>query len=559
MRKLLKYIMPVLSLVAAGCSSGEVDPDNNLREPRPDEVTLVLDVSVNGDATTRAMDPDRYDDPVGDFEKIESLRVMIVRDIQVEDNGNETGIIEGNRLVSTDEQGHPRFDNLEFKVQASEEKRIYLIANEKFLTPPQQFVNANPLNPTSSKFLDLFIVSKFSDEKRIDLSVLNDWTVNMAPMTVLANTDIRLPLSEIFTIMVGSKDDVTDERWFSHLFMTRCSAKARFFLTASDNYKADNAVVPVIESISISGLGTKEYVFPTDTKYSPDKSELISSDPHYAEKLKNAFITDFKTPDNNTVTYLIENVDAKVVKPSGDNPTALTDMLYFAESILEPGEKYNVTLNMGDGTSLTAPLETNILKVEGSDAVARNTYLPILINFAGAADVRIEVLPWTPEYYEFDFSDHVGMSSDGALTFTAGTFAEDGLNKETGRLVLRDYPLATTGTFTIGSPVGHRWDAYLITKAGEMNAIQFLVLDKDGNIVKDEDGNILYTDHLSGKVGEKVNFKVGATMSAGSVQREAIMQVMVTLDYGGITVPVNVMEGDKEYGADNITFIQNPK
>lgn len=168
-------------------------------------------------------------------------------------------------------------------------------------------------------------------------------------------------------------------------------------------------------------------------------------------------------------------------------------------------------------------------------------------------EIKVEVLPWSSEVYEFDFSDHVGMSDDGAVSFIESTYAENGFDKTTGRLVLRDYPNATSGSFTIGSPVGHRWDAYLITAKGEMNAIQFVT-------GKDASGNNIFSDHLSGKVGEKVDFKVAATMSAGNEQREALLQVMVTLDYGGISVPVNILEGGS-YGAgtENITFIQNAR
>ena len=591
MKKLLKYILPVLTAVASGCGSEEVAPpavEEPSQELQYDEVMLCLNVSYDGvGSSTRAEgDPDRYEGIDGKYETVETLRVLIVRDIQTDADGKTTAVVEGNRLVATNEQGYPMYDNLEFKVLANSNKRIYLIANEKYLP------NSPITGQKVSVFLDSYTVSTPKEEKRFDIGVLSGWTVSVPDITASTTTVTtdkmgmfqpsdgkRLPLTEFFDVEVGRKDETTDNRWFSHLFLTRCAAKARFFLNVGENFKNDGAVNPEIKSISLSGVGTKEYVFPNNTVYSIPKDKLITSGTSLTATLKNAYIKTFATPaDNQVVTYLINDVDlldnVKIVEtPKNSAGNMLNypinnNFLYFAESILNGGQEYEVTVELTDGRIFKAPLKTdavtgntsNVMQIGGNYAISRNTYLPILINFTGALDISVEVLPWTPEYYEFDFSDHVAMSSDGALTFVEGSYAENGLDKANGRLVLPDYPLATTGTFTIGSPVGHRWDAYIVTKSGELNAIQFLVLDKDGNIVRDEDGNIVYTDHISGLVGDKAVFKVGATMSAGSgVQREAIMQVMVTLDYGDITVPVNVLESDTEYGAENITFVQNPQ
>ncbi|MDE6480162.1 MAG: hypothetical protein K2L45_07805 [Muribaculaceae bacterium] len=575
-------LLALMGAVCAGCHSdapctpGGEEPD--VPVPDPEKVTLCLNVSFDGqEGQTRAEnDPDGYEDPSGDFEKISTLRVIIVRNYKEEPAANggvfQTGIVEANRLVATNDQGHPIYDDLEFKVIANEKKRIYLVANEQYLTPPANFTTS--INPTASKFLDTYSVDKVST----DLSSLTNWTVSLPDVPasgivtrgLFSSSDSdkpgRLPLTEIFDDVFIDRKKAVDETCYSHLFLTRTAAKARFFLDTSDNFKNDGAIVPEIESISLSGIGTMEYVFPNNATYTPSKESLLGDTPTYTGNVEN-YINNFNMPPNsNIVTYLIEDINEKVIAiPSNEVQyldeaktkrlgKSISNTFYFPESILDNGENYNVTVKLKDGSILTAPIETNILKIAGKgNAIARNTYLPIVITFNGALDIRVEVLPWSSEVYEFDFSDHVGMSDDGAVSFIESTYAENGFDRNTGRLVLRDYPNATTGSFTIGSPVGHRWDAYLVTTQGEMNVIQFVT-------GKDASGNNVYSDHISGKVGEKVNFNVAATMSAGNQQREAILQVMVTLDYGGISVPVNILEGGSYgEGTENITFIQNAR
>ena len=68
----------------APCTPGGEEPE--VPVPDPEKVTLCLNVSFDGQTgQTRAEnDPDRYDDPSGDFEKISTLRVIIVRNFKEE-------------------------------------------------------------------------------------------------------------------------------------------------------------------------------------------------------------------------------------------------------------------------------------------------------------------------------------------------------------------------------------------------------------------------------------------------------------------------------------------
>ena len=579
-KKILTLVSLMAILGAVGCHHSDDPCPPEEPQPDPEHMTLCLNVTFDGqdDATRADNGPDGYESPVGDFEKISTLRVIIFRALNFDETTGmaTSGIVEANRLVATTDAGYPKGDNLEFKVIANEKKRIYLIANEEYLSVPSDFTTS--INPTVMKYLESYKVGK-----EVSFSSLTNWTVSLPNLTSTttevtrglfsapnpkpgeASLQTRLPLTEFFDVEVNRDENRPNESVYTHLFMTRAAAKARFFLTTSDNFNEGNVVAPIIESITLSGIGTKEYVFPNKTLYSPSKESLISYNPGYKGPVE-TYITDFQTPeDNGTLSFKISEINEVVKQPLESDIAYLDEAktkplgkpikeaIYFPESIIG-NEKYTVTVNLADGTSLSAPLETNILNIAGKgNAIARNTYLPIVIEFVGAMDIRVEVLPWSSEVYEFDFSDHVGMSNDGAVSFIESTYAEDGFDKTTGRLVLGEYPNATRGSFTIGSPVGHRWDAYLITTQGEMNAIQFVT-------GKDAEGNNIFSDHITGIVGDKVDFNVAATMSAGNQQREAILQVMVSLDYGGISVPVNILEGGSYgEGTENITFIQNAR
>lgn len=537
-----------------------------LEQDRSKSVVLRLALNGAGSDATRAEkgEPDWYDPATGSFETISQLRVIIVR----LNDAKTGGIVEANRMVRTSDTGTPLNDNLEFLVVAEENKRVYLIANEAFLPVPDAVKDKYR---TASIFLDTFKgTSPDKEGSPIDLSVFSNWTVTMPDVTAATQTvkkglfspseATRLPLTEYFDLFV-TRENAVDDIYHANMFLTRAAAKAQFFISTETSGNFDDTdddpkiINSKITAITLEGISTTEYVFPNAAIYKPSKEDLMKLE---LKDLKEAYITSFKAPQpNQKVTYLIEVMDQEIKKPATPEtgaaaPTPITGTIYFPESILGSGEKFKVRVQLDGQNWIEGELDTNILNMAGVDAIARDTYLPIHLIFNGAGQFRLEVLPWNPEYYEFDFSNHVGMSDDGALSFIETTYPTGGLDKTTARLVLPEYPSAVSGSFTIGSPVGHRWDAYIVTTKGEQNAIQF--------VVKDAGGNDVYTDHLTGKVGDLVNFKVAATMSAGNEQREAIMQVIATLDYGGISVPVNVLEGGNYGdGTENITFIQNAR
>lgn len=172
------------------------------------------------------------------------------------------------------------------------------------------------------------------------------------------------------------------------------------------------------------------------------------------------------------------------------------------------------------------------------------------IKGAGLLDLTVKVEPWEAEHLELDFTNNIAMADDGALTFTAGTYAS--LDSQTGRVVLNDFPQAAIGTFGISEPKGSKWSAYLIPTGGELDAIKFVITDADGKTTT--------ASSVSGIIdGKKVSLRVAAAKNAGNTLNTAKLQIIVTTPFGN-SVPVNVLRGG-QYGSsvENITFIQNPQ
>ncbi len=592
-------LLTILGMACTGCYSdapslpGGEEPDAPASDP--DMVTLCLNISFDSqNGKTRAdNEPDRYDDPSGDFEKLSTLRVIIVRNYKEEpaEDGYgvfQTGIVEDNRMVLTSDLGRPLYDNLEFKVIANEYKRIYLIANEQYLTAPDASLTAPQTYDTATKYLESFKGGDAGKEAGpIDLSSLSQWTVSVPDLTSSLNQitgyagglfspspSRRLPLTEFFDIEVKRTDEA-DDLFYSHLFLTRAAAKAVFYLNTSDNFAGDGVKNTFIRAIRLNGVGTTEYVFPNSTEYSPSKNDLISytSEDLPASTLKKeAYITTFETPlSNREVSYLLNGLNEEIKKPVSGPKAINSTPIYFPESILKTGQNYTVEVQLSSGTWVEAPLQPqknesgnqinnyNILEITKKDgthheAIARNTFLPIELNFDGAMNLTVNVLPWDREAYYVDFTANIGFNSGDYLSFT-GTAGQSGdyllLDKPTAQLVL-NYGKAAQGRFFIASPADTRWDAYLITTGGTTDAIQFQIPDpKDSS-------KTINTTHISGIVGKnEAKFGIVATVAPGASQNSAQLMVIVTLA-NGTPVVANIIE-DWHASSDRLTIIENPK
>ena len=166
------------------------------------------------------------------------------------------------------------------------------------------------------------------------------------------------------------------------------------------------------------------------------------------------------------------------------------------------------------------------------------------VSTGAPVQVTLNVLDWEQEVNVFNYDEELGIQSNGLLQWTPGSY--DALNESKAELVLTNSTtFPATGTFTIDSPLGATWSAYLVPEAGARSAIMFMTDDLGGR-----------SESVSGTIdGKPIQLRVVPTAMAGQQQNVARLQVFVTLD-NGRTVPANIL--GTRYGNNTyFTIIQD--
>lgn len=490
-------------LLAAACGS-EKEPSLPLEE----EIDIEISVNVlapKGD--TRAASPSaEYS-----TEMLNSLRVIIVE--------KATGTVSHNRSVVF-KNGAPDSDDMLFKVKTSSDYSLYLLGNCRF----SDYDFGLDRIPVGSKYDP---DAEGSIEKEI---------INASRSGVLFDNLLEekkdIPILEKFEITTIDPSGEALQRQMVNLFITRVAAKFSFSISTSDDFIA--GVSKPLTSIKISGISDRQYLLPASATYFPAKYQTGIG------PLEGRDITSFSVPESVTTGEYIFTLPEPLALPASGyewNPE-----IYLAESLL-PENGFKCSLSFDNGaTWLPAATLPNL-----PYGLPRNTHAKVNITIGNdnAMMVGVEVLPWEKKTVDFDFTDEIGLSSDGSLAFTAGTYQS--LDKSTARLVIKNQAGAK-GSFGISTPLGASWDAYLITQNGEPDAIRFRLADGTT------------TTHLNGTInGSKTDFTIVSVESPGSVANTAQLQVVVTTR-DGRAIPVNILQGGG-YGAGvkNLTIIQNPK
>ncbi|MDE5844178.1 MAG: hypothetical protein K2H44_02175 [Muribaculaceae bacterium] len=390
------------------------------------KIRLNVDNGKNS-AQSRAgnKDPNGFYDPEGDYENISSLRILIIHNIQNYNVGGVTqymGGVEVNKLVSTAPDGTPLVDKLEFIVENNQDKRFYLIANEDALPNPRPTQYS-----TTRQFLDSYV-----EQGQANLALLENWVVE-APHSgsnltgaIFSNIDNGvmfpgIPLTERFDIPISgtpvtvSTNDgqslpsmLEGEAIQVNLFLTRAAAKARFSFEVDPNYYGrDISVV----AVRLENLNYTEYVFPRETEYYPSK--YIDGDGgeifvNYVPDAKR-WITDFTTYREVTeqgpgvFTYYPLTLPTPLEIKAGSQLSNVGP-IYFPEAKGRPGDAK--TQNIGVSLLLSGTNEWlqakylggpsgNVLTIGDLQAIARNTFLDIDINFGEAGITwRANVAPY---------------------------------------------------------------------------------------------------------------------------------------------------------------------
>lgn len=387
-RRALKYLLTAPLLLAASCVTEGEHPDIVEVPDQGDMLTmrLKLDMGIEGRAESGESSSPGYQLPEGAFESVSTLRVIIL-------HGNDN-TVEAARIVSM-KDGVPDNDKLEFKVRSNEMKTIILIANELSLPSP------DPAYETASDYLTQFMTRPNAPVKisESQMQQLMDWKAAMPGTLPDATAGLfsdskygkHLPLTEIFkvqTVAIEPTSEREDVMQDVTLFMPYAAAKATFRFITDHNYKGPGSKVT---GIRLLGINWSEYVFPKETTYSPAK--YTGQGEGYVNIVdgNRRYINDFASVDlpagregTGSYTYTLEEpfLFSETIGEYGP--------IYFPESINkarattdEPdANNFRVQVELeGLGWLDAQPLVSDILHVDGFDAIARNTHLVIEIHF----------------------------------------------------------------------------------------------------------------------------------------------------------------------------------
>lgn len=429
-------------LAAPACSS---DP-----EPAPDgeaaDVTLRLNVTVAENLAQDQLsrfslgEDDTYEPPSSVYEKVRTLRVIIVRgnriqpgdpdynqDVDYEHTQAAAGIIEHNRLVTVtqdDKTGAvtPTNDNLDFLVTSGEYKSIYLFANEaalddalsealKDVVPTQSGVA--PLAklvpgiafPTEAMRNATF--SRQPDKAWLDNTQLRQDQAPEDDDHVAQLTKSYIPMCERFTnvkvpVPAYGRDEegnvISDGAHLTKsLFVVRDAIKFSFNIKTATGFKATSKPVRV-DQIRIDNLANKSYILPRGAVYSPLKDQPAGE--NGARK-----ITEFAVPDdagksefNVFLTSIPDEMEeyAPILKPGMD--ITVVPYLYALETLPSPAYPLTVTVKLSEGVDFHVPVDL------GLDKIPRNTHVKINILFGpNTVSATADVVPYKEVWLKPDF------------------------------------------------------------------------------------------------------------------------------------------------------------
>lgn len=370
----------LLSLLLSSCTD-TTTPD----EPTiDDKVNLVLSIYAGNTAPGRSIsdtpvDPDGYQPAATQYELMRTLRVIIVR---------PNGKVEHNIIIDQeiDENGVAQYNDIRRKVYGGETKQIYLIANEASLP--------------NNIFRTLTVGTEFPTKD------VQDMELSCTPGTPLIdNTGADkkyLPMCESYSIDVipvdPTKDGDTEQS--AYLFVTRAAVKFGFYV-----YANNAPLQPYqITGITVSSLSDREYFFPNDAKYKPEKSVTSTEMSDWA----NRYIYSYNTPgecQKKSYTFYPTNITIdKAI--SETNAIAYEPEIYFPETKID---ETKVSITVTNPHDPDDPLVIDLTPQALGDlphSMPRNTFVKVYIGFNDQS-MRVDVVPYTATElnpgYGFDF------------------------------------------------------------------------------------------------------------------------------------------------------------
>ena len=352
-----RIVALLLSLVLCGCSIYS-DTEETPVVGAESKVQLNIGVSLTDGAPFIGMQSrGELADAVGDGEKMQTLRIIIVR---------PDGTVEHNRYYDFHQAPTTYFATAKFEVVGGETKRVYLFANEH-----TTFATGHKV--ANYDFTSIKAGKAFpAEEINAALIEVNDST-----------TEIPLPLfmSESHSVEVPANEDKSVE-----LIIVRAAVKFTFRLI-------NNSAEPLsLSKLTISKLARKEYLLPNGVVYDTELSEEDNT-------TSITYIKEYKVPMvNNNDHYIYEklfsgqSVPATTTTGRGE---LLLAPIYLLESNYDDEAtsnklNYNISLTIGDETYEKGYFDN-------LDALPRNTHVVVDVQLNSELkelDCSVRVYPY---------------------------------------------------------------------------------------------------------------------------------------------------------------------
>ncbi|MCM1483348.1 MAG: hypothetical protein NC043_03360 [Muribaculaceae bacterium] len=308
-------------------------------------------------------DDDYFEEPQSQYERMRTLRVIIVR---------PNGVVEHNEYLyrSIPEEGIGEYHNIRLKVLGGETKQVYIFANEASMFTSGQ---ANP----AYDFNAIAIGSVFPTEQINALTLQCDAGTPLYDNT--GTVKQYIPMCESFDIDVRAPQaDGTDLVQTANLFITRAAVKFGFFVTTT----ATPTETYTIEEFEIQTIGNKEYLLPNNAEYTPAK---------YPANFADRYIYEYTVPEGAVSTAYSFKPDLTVTEQTtAGTLLTYTPALYFPETAIPADGNFYIRMRLTGDKEYSAAVPLPNLP-----SLPRNTYVKINVALGNSdIDFRVDIMPY---------------------------------------------------------------------------------------------------------------------------------------------------------------------
>lgn len=325
----------------------------------------------------------------------------------------------------------------------------------------------------------------------------------------------------------------TEERiWLGEVFMLRALAKLRVI----DNAPTDADGYPYVTAVSVRSTTNRGYQLPTNAKEYTNGSQVHEIRVPEKQEEQAYDNTEFH------LGYLTKSGDKAKLQRFG----------YLPEQVIgEDGPVICVTAQLNADTEKTYEIPMtgyNGTTFDFEGQIMRNHIYTLSIEKITVdtpAEITVRVDDWKESTTTLDYTEAVTVSE--SIVWTPGSY-DNNPDPYLGTVKMLSWDASNKSvplecTFTLTTPSGAKWTAYLIPKEGNTDAFAFI----------DGEGNTVGTA-VSGTVkNTETTLRIVSTEQFPDVLNSAVLQIVVTLG-NGTNIEADVT-GNKSF--KNYTIIQD--